>query len=105
MPREKAQAASTARPKKVPMRRLGADCSAVVRKRGNARGAKGAGHRRELGSTGSYREEPECSVEGGSLQAACDGTNGTRRECQLRIGEGLGVNHPEPTRHEEKTSR
>src|SRR6266487_4508669 len=39
----------------------------VVRKRGNARGAKGAGHRRELGSTGSYREEPECSVEGGSL--------------------------------------
>jgi hypothetical protein len=40
MPREKAQAASAARPKKVPMRRLGADCSAVVRKRGNARGAQ-----------------------------------------------------------------
>src|SRR5246127_3887980 len=45
MPREKAQAAPTARPK-VPMRRLGADCSVVVEKRGNARGAKGAGHRR-----------------------------------------------------------
>jgi hypothetical protein len=29
----------------VPMRRLGADCSIVVMKRGNARGAKGAGHR------------------------------------------------------------
>src|SRR5215831_4194651 len=35
----KAQAAPTARPK-VPMRRLGTDCSAVVMKRGNARGAK-----------------------------------------------------------------
>jgi predicted transcriptional regulator len=45
MPREKAQAAETARPK-VPMRRSGADCSVVVMKRGNARGGKGAGHRR-----------------------------------------------------------
>jgi hypothetical protein len=77
MPREKAQAAPTARPK-VPMRRRGADCFVVVRhrlcrptanetllsrcrvvgielrrrvcffvvlKRGNARGAKGVGHR------------------------------------------------------------
>jgi hypothetical protein len=41
----KAQAAPTARPK-VPMRRRGADCPVVVMKRGNARGAKGAGHRR-----------------------------------------------------------
>ena len=32
-----------ARPK-VPMRQPGADCSVVVTKRGNARGAKGAGH-------------------------------------------------------------
>jgi Protein of unknown function, DUF488 len=45
VPREKAQAAPTARPK-VPMRRRGADCPVVVLKRGNARGAKGAGHRR-----------------------------------------------------------
>src|SRR6266852_6689567 len=45
MPREKAQAAPTARPK-VPMRRRGADCAVVVLKRGNARGAKGVGHRR-----------------------------------------------------------
>ena len=29
---------------KVPMRRPGADCSVVVTKRGNARGARGAGH-------------------------------------------------------------
>ena len=31
---------------KVPMRRSGADCPVVVMRRGNARGAKGAGHRR-----------------------------------------------------------
>src|SRR5215467_12594560 len=54
MPREKAQAALTARPK-VPMRRLGADWSVVVVKRGNARGAKGAGHRHWRGSTGNGR--------------------------------------------------
>ena len=35
----------TARPK-VPIRRLGADCSVVALKRGNSRGAKGAGHSR-----------------------------------------------------------
>src|SRR6202023_1460621 len=68
MPREKAQAAPTARPK-VPMRRRGADCPVVVMKRGNARGAKGAGHRVDLGQTGSNREEPEISAEGGSLRA------------------------------------
>ena len=31
---------------KVPMRRQGADCSIVAMKRGNSRGAKGAGHSR-----------------------------------------------------------
>jgi hypothetical protein len=41
----RAQAAPTVRPK-VPMRRRGADCPVVVMKRGNARGARGAGHRR-----------------------------------------------------------
>src|SRR6202023_2900748 len=45
MLKEKAQAAPTARPK-VLMRRRGADCLVVVLKRGNARGAKGVGHRR-----------------------------------------------------------
>ena len=37
----------------IPMRRPGADCSVVVMKRGNARGAKGAGHRRRSGPTGN----------------------------------------------------
>jgi len=39
----KGTSSETARPK-VPMRRVGADCSVVAKKRGNARGAKGAGH-------------------------------------------------------------
>src|ERR1700726_1181358 len=46
----KVQAAPTARPK-VPMRRGGADCFVVAMKRGNARGAKEAGHRRWIGPT------------------------------------------------------
>ena len=57
MRREKAQAAQTVRPK-VPMRWLGADCSVVVMKRGNARGAKGAGHR-HLARVNRQREEPD----------------------------------------------
>ena len=81
MPREKAQAAPTARPK-VPMRRRGADCLVVVMKRGNARGAKGAGHRVELGPTGSYREEPEGFS--GRRQPSSGGTSRMTRECQVR---------------------
>src|SRR6266566_1811517 len=64
----KAQAAPTARPK-VPMRRRGADCPIVVMKRGNARGAKGAGHRRWVGSTGDGQPATggtRSSTEGGS---------------------------------------
>ena len=57
MPREKAQAEKTARPK-VLMRQPGADCSVVVMKRGNARGAKGAGHRR-WDRVNRQREEPD----------------------------------------------
>ena len=68
MLREKAQAAPTARPK-VPMRRLGADCSVLAEKRGNARGAKGAGHRRRAWVNRVNREEPKSSAEGGSLRA------------------------------------
>ena len=41
----KGASGSPARPK-VPRRRTGADCPVVARKRGNARGAKGAGHSR-----------------------------------------------------------
>jgi hypothetical protein len=53
----KAQAAKTAR-LKVPMHRSGSDCSIVVMKRGNARGAKGAGHRHWV-RVNQQREEPD----------------------------------------------
>jgi len=99
MPREKAQAASTARPK-VPMRRLGADCSVVAAKRGNARGAKGAGHRHWFGSTGNGRN-PRFS---GRRQPSCDGTSRMTRECQVRICERLGVKFPGPTRRVSRAS-
>ncbi len=56
-----------ARPK-VPMHRRGADCAGVAWKRGNARGAKGAGHSPEPpGPTGNGRS-PTGSAEGGSLR-------------------------------------
>ena len=57
----------TVRPK-VPMRKPGADGSVVAVKRGNARGAKGAGHLRRdrYGSTGNRRNSL-ISTEGGSL--------------------------------------
>ena len=53
---------------KVPRRRPGADCSIVVMKRGNARGAKGAGHSRRDRTANGRPEEPRVSTEGGSLQ-------------------------------------
>ena len=57
----------TARPK-VPMRELGADCAAVVLKRGNARGAKDAGYlRRDRSESTGNRKNSQVSAEGGSL--------------------------------------
>src|SRR6516162_5938870 len=66
MRREKAQAAQTARPK-VPMRRLGADCSVVVMKRGNARGAKGVAIAIASGQPATGGTQG--AMEGGSLRA------------------------------------
>jgi hypothetical protein len=43
---------------KVPMHRPGADCFVVAMKRGNARGAKGAGHRR-WDRVNRQRDEPD----------------------------------------------
>lgn len=52
---------------KVPMRRRGADCLVVAMKRGNARRAKRAGHRRWAGAN-CKREELQVLTEGGSLR-------------------------------------
>src|SRR5262249_53056079 len=98
MPREKAQAAPTARPK-VPMRRPGADCFVVAMKRGNARGAKGAGHRHWRGSTGNGRNP----MFNGRRQPSCGGTSRMTRECHVRFCERLGVQFPGPTRHSRRT--
>src|SRR5665647_3578892 len=79
MPREKVQAAPTARPK-VPMRRRGADCLVIALKRGNARGAKGAGHRHWLGSTGNGRNP----MINGRRHPSCGGTSRMNREVHVR---------------------
>src|SRR5262249_3703675 len=96
MLREKAEAAPTARPK-VPMRRLGAHCLVVVMKRGNARGAKGVGHQRWIGSTGNGRNP----IINGRRQPSLGGTSRMMREYHVRICEGLGVKFPESTRHKQ----
>src|SRR6516225_10834677 len=94
MPREKTQTATTAR-SKVPMRRRGADCLVLAMKRGNARGAKGAGHRHWIGSTSNGRNP----IINGRRQPSCDDTSRMTRECHVRICERLGVKFPGPTRH------
>ena len=98
MLREKAQSVTTARPK-VPMRRLGAHCLVVAMKRGNARGAKGVGHQRWIGSagvgsTGSGRN----LIINGRRQPSHGGTSRMMREYHVRICEGLGVQLPGSTR-------
>jgi hypothetical protein len=99
MPREKAQAVPTVRPK-VPMRRQGAHCLVVVMKRGNARGAKGVGHQRWIGPTGNGR----IPIINGRRQPSFGGTSRMNREVHVRICEGLGVKSPGSTRHGPKCS-
>jgi hypothetical protein len=79
IPREKVQAAPTARPK-IPTRRRGADFPVVVMKRGNARGTKGAGHRHWIASTGNGRSP----IINGRRQPSCDGTSRMNREVHVR---------------------
>src|SRR5215472_11514788 len=53
----------------VPIRKSGADCSVVAWKRGNSRGAKGAGHpRRDRAESTGNRRNSLISAEGGSFQ-------------------------------------
>src|SRR5258708_2015399 len=95
MPREKAQAAPTAR-LKVPMRRRGADCLVVATKRGNARGAKGAGHRRWAWA--NWVKPGRALMFSGRRQPSCGDTSRMNREVHVRFCEGLGVKLPGPTR-------
>src|ERR1700747_3641316 len=61
----KGTSGSPVRPK-VPTRKPGANCFVVARKRGNSRGAKGAGHPRQGGVNGKP-EDLLVLMEGGSL--------------------------------------
>ena len=98
MPREKAQSVTTARPK-VPMRRLGAHCLVVAMKRGNARGAKGVGHQRWIGSTGvGSTGSGRNLIINGRRQPSHGGTSRMMREYHVRICEGPGVQLPGSTR-------
>src|SRR5215471_6948738 len=85
---------ATTRPK-IPRRRPGADGSVRAMKRGNARGAKGAGHLRRVGVKGQP-EELSNSAEAGRLPRG--GTSRMRRESHVRICERLGVKFPGATR-------
>src|SRR6516164_6472485 len=97
----KGTSSEPARPK-VPMRRAGADCSVIARKRGNARGAKGAGHRR-WERANWQREEP--SFLDGRRRSSFGGTSRMMREYHVRICERLGVKLPGPPRPAVGTTR
>jgi hypothetical protein len=73
---------SAARPK-VPIRRSGRDCLVVAWKRGNARGAKGAGHSRQDRCVNRQREEP--TGGGGGRQPSLDGRSRVRGDCHARF--------------------
>src|SRR5215469_3885294 len=66
----------------VPMHRPGAHCFVVAKKRGNSRGAKGAGHPRQDGVNGQP-EELLVLMGGGSLLQG--GTSRMNREVHVRI--------------------
>ena len=77
------------------MRRLGAHCLAVAMKRGNARGAKGVGHQRWIGSTGvGSTGSGRNRIINGRRQPSHGGTSRMMREYHVRICEGLGRNSP-----------
>jgi hypothetical protein len=77
------------------MHRSGAHCLVVVRKRGNARGAKEAGHPGQDGVNGKPEELLSWRSPAG---LPWGGTSRMRREFHVRICEGLGVQFPGPTR-------
>jgi hypothetical protein len=88
---------------KVPMRRAGAHCSVVVSKRGNARGAKGAGHPCRDRWVNGKPEEP--TGFGRRRQPSLGGTSRMMREYHVRICEGLGVKLPGSTRRNLREDR
>ena len=97
MPREKAQAATTAR-LKVPMRRRGADCLGGGMKALAGRWSEGGGSS-PLG-LGQLVMPGGALLFSGRRQPSCDGTSRMMREYHVRFCEGLGVKFPGPTRQQ-----
>jgi hypothetical protein len=98
MLREKAQAADP-RGRKYRCADAGADCFVVALKRGNARGAKGAGHSRR-GQQGHPDSRQELIGYGGRRQPSLSGTSRISREAYVRFCERCalkahGVQSPE----------
>jgi hypothetical protein len=77
------------------MHRSGAHCFVRAMKRGNARGAKGAGHLRRVGVNG---QPDELLVLAEADRLPWGGTSRMKRELHVRICERLGVKFPGPTR-------
>jgi hypothetical protein len=73
------------------MHRPGAHCLVGARKRGNARGAKEAGHPRQDGVNGQPEELLVLAEAGGLLRG---GTSRMNREIHVRNCGGLGVKSP-----------
>ena len=82
------------------MRRLGADCFVVVRRRGNARGAKGAGHRHldrvnrqweepnkqwKAAAFARWHEPDESSVMSGSVGGSGSNSPGDSAKAPFRV--------------------
>ncbi len=94
----KGTSGSPARPK-VPKRKPGADCSVVAVKRGQSRGAKGAGHpRRDRTESTSNRKNSLISAEGGSLRWVARAV--ISRETYVRFCERPEVQLLGPTRRQ-----
>src|SRR5215471_19315099 len=94
----KGTSSEPARPK-VPMRWAGADCSVIARKRGNARGAKGAAQTLRAGQLATGRS----LFLDGRRRSSFGGTSRMMREYHVRICERLGVKLPGPTRRKAET--
>jgi hypothetical protein len=77
------------------MHRPGAHCFVRAMKRGNARGAKGAGHPRRDGVNG---QPEELLCLDGRRQPSLGGTSRMNREVHVRICGRLGAKFPGPTR-------
>jgi hypothetical protein len=73
-------------------------------KRGNARGAKEAGHRRWIGSTDVWATDSGRNpILDGRWQPSRGDTSWMNREVHVRICEGLGAKLPGPTRQERRS--